>query len=187
MKNFICINSIVVLTLAGCTIENESEETEYSNWTRVPEAPSAPPQKIRPPNPLEGKTRLEVCSSKSLALIKWRFETLQHNFTGICCTMAESELDALHHGKGSPCGLDWPFNTTTECKAFQNQNENSEQSSAEELSSQGPPLPQHCATGHPTPAKGGEGGGFQIASRVILQRNPVRKSLMDTLEPRGPE
>jgi hypothetical protein len=65
-----------------------------------------------PPAPLEGRSRRQICSDPSLALVKWSFERLQGDFSGTCCGEGGLPDDSLE------CSLDWPFNDVPQCEAW---------------------------------------------------------------------
>lgn len=72
-------------------------------------------QNIQPPkafDPLEGKSLKDICSATGLSLIKWPYETLQANFSNLCCTTGGLEEGSME------CELDWPFSDVPSCSAY---------------------------------------------------------------------
>lgn len=65
-----------------------------------------------PPKPLKGKSKKQICSDPSLALVKWDFDRLQSGFHDLCCQGDALAPDDME------CSLDWPFSDVPPCEEW---------------------------------------------------------------------
>ena len=123
MKTSICIFFFALACSTGKQAEQTHTKTEPSTksvaktdgaekTSKQDKNTEETSKKAKPFEPLAGKSITDICSSNSLALIKWPYDKLNSDFKSLCC--GEGGLPEDHEY----CMLDWPSSDVLSCSAY---------------------------------------------------------------------